>query len=243
MSSGSSEAGSARTFHSGSRGIVRLAWARRLGLPDLAFSDDGGRLLGCLDAASSLTAVELFGQVALSGPTELVEEAADLPDEDLLAGGALLRLAGHGAHGLSTGVLGFVDDLPVLQPDTEPEVSRGNPEAIELETRCPPDDVSSAGIERREHRFTLMLPDGPAACAAYSVREGLIADLGVLVAPALRRRGLGTFMARLAAHEALAEGYLVQLEAQAQNVGALRLADALGVVPSGRIASVLLGRT
>ncbi|WP_415855990.1 GNAT family N-acetyltransferase [Sinomonas sp. G460-2] len=242
MNSGA-ETGSGRTFHLGSRGIVRLAWARRLGLPDLAFSDDGGRLLGCRDSAFSLTAVELFGQLALSGPTELVEAAADLADEELLAGGALLRLVGHGAHGLSTGVLGFVDDLPVLQPDAEPEVSRGNPEAIELETLCPPDDVSSAGIERREHRFTLMLPDGPAACAAYTVREGLIADLGVLVAPTLRRRGLGTLMARLAAHEALAEGYLVQLEAQAQNVGALKLADALGVVPSGRIASVQLRHT
>lgn len=228
------------TFHDGSRGIVRLAWARRLGLPDLAFSDDGGRLLGCRDSARELIAVELFGQLALAGPTELVNAAADLPDDELLAGGALLRLAGPGGHGLSTAVLGFADDLPVFQPEPEPEVSRGNPEAVELETRCPPDDVSSAGIEQREHRFTLMLPDGPAACAAYTVREGLIADLGVLVAPTSRRQGLGTLMARLAAHEALAEGYLVQIEAQAQNVAGLKLADALGVLPSGRIAAVKL---
>lgn len=236
---GASESG---TFHEGSRGVVRLAWARHLGLPDLAFSDDGGRLLGCRDSARELIAVELFGQLALAGPTELVESAAELPDDDLLGGSSLLRVAGPGAHGLSTGVLGFADDLPLFQPDTEPEISRGNPEAVELETRCPPDDVSSAGIERREHRFTLVLDDGPAACAAYSVREGLLADLGVLVAPSLRGRGLGTFMARLAAHEALAEGFLVQVEAQAQNVAALRLADALGVTPSGRVASVRLRR-
>ncbi|NUP73780.1 MAG: GNAT family N-acetyltransferase [Sinomonas sp.] len=223
--------------------MVRLAWARRLGLPDLAFSDDGARLIGCRDASAQLIAVELFGQLALCGPTELVDAAQGLPDQELLAGGALLRIAGRGGHALSTAVLGFADDLPVLQPEAEPEVSRGNPEAIELETRCPPDDVSSAGIEEREHRFTLMLEDGPAACAAYAVHEGLLADLGVLVVPALRQRGFGTFMARLAAHEALAEGYLLQVEAQAQNVGALRLADALGVVPSGRVASVQLRHT
>ena len=239
-SNGGSDGRARGTFHPGSRGIVRLAWARRLGLPDLSFSDDGARLLGCRDASGELTALELFGQLALCGPTELVEAAASVPDDELLAGGPLLRIAGSGAHGLTAGVLGFADDLPVVQPDGEPEVSRGNPEAVELETRCPPDDVSSAGIERREHRFTLMLPDGPAACAAYTVHEGLIADVGVLVAPALRRRGLGTFIARLAAHEALAEGYLVQLEAQTQNVGALKVADALGVVPAGRIASVHL---
>jgi GNAT superfamily N-acetyltransferase len=228
------------TFHEGSRGIVRLAWARRLGLPDLAFSDDGGRLLGCRDTAREFIAVELFGQVALCGPTRLVEAAAGLPDDELLGGGALLRLAGPGVHGLRTAVLGFADDLPVFQPDTEPEVSRGNPEAIELETLCPPDDVSSAGIEERGYRFTLLVHDEPAACAAYAVHEGLIADLGVLVAPHRRRQGLGTFMGLLAAHEALAEGYLVQVEAQAQNVAGLRLADALGVVPAGRIASVAL---
>ncbi|WP_334172989.1 GNAT family N-acetyltransferase [Sinomonas sp.] len=228
------------TFHEGSRGIVRLAWARRLGLPDLSFSDDGGRLLGFRDSSRELIAVELFGQLALSGPTELVNAAADLPDEDLLGGGALLRAAGPGAHALSTAVLGFADDLPLFQPETEPEVSRGNPEAVELETRCPPDDVSSAGIERREHRFTLMHDDAPVACAAYTVREGLLADLGILVAPGFRERGLGTFMVRLVAHEALAEGLLVQVEAQEQNVAALRLADAVGVAPSGRVASVKL---
>lgn len=228
------------TFHEGSRGIVRLAWARRLGLPDLSFSDDGGRLLGFRDSSRELIAVELFGQLALSGPTELVNAAADLPDEDLLGGGALLRAAGPGAHALSTAVLGFADDLPLFQPETEPEVSRGNPEAVELETRCPPDDVSSAGIERREHRFTLMHDDAPVACAAYTVREGLLADLGILVAPGFRERGLGTFMVRLVAHEVLAEGLLVQVEAQEQNVAALRLADAVGVAPSGRVASVKL---
>jgi GNAT superfamily N-acetyltransferase len=228
------------TFHNSSRGIVRLAWARRLGLPDLSFSDDGARLLGFRDSARELIAVELFGQLALSGPTEIVEAAAELTDDELLAGGPLLRLAGPGAHGLTTAVLGFADDLPVFEPDTEPEISRGNSEAVELESRCPPDDVSSAGIEQRDHRFTLVLDDGPAACAAYAVRDGLIADLGVLVAPSRRRRGLGSFMGRLAAHEALAEGYLVQVEAQGQNVAGLRLADALGVAPGGRIASVRL---
>ncbi|MCH6469270.1 GNAT family N-acetyltransferase [Sinomonas terrae] len=228
------------TFHESSRGIVRLAWARRLGLPDLSFSDDGGRLLGYRDSARELIAVELFGQLALSGPTDLVNAAADLADDDLLGGGALLRAAGPGAHALSTAVLGFADDLPLFQPETEPEVSRGNPEAVELETRCPPDDVSSAGIERREHRFTLMLDGEPVACAAYAVREGLLADLGVLVAPSFRERGLGAFMVRLVAHEALAEGFLVQVEAQAQNVGALRLADSVGIAPSARVASVRL---
>ena len=232
----------AETFHDGSRDVVRLAWARRLGLPDLSFSDDGGRLLGCRDSATELVAVELFGQVALCGPTPLVEAGADLPDDDLLAGGALLRLAGTGAHGLRSGVLGFADYLPLDQPGTEPEISRGTPEAVELERRCPPDDAASAQLTRREHRFTLVLDDGPAACAAYTEVEGLLADLAVLVAPAHRHRGLGRFIASVAIHEALAEGFIVQVDVASHQIAGLRLADGLGIAPSGRLASVSLAQ-
>ncbi|GAB4099373.1 GNAT family N-acetyltransferase [Sinomonas halotolerans] len=230
------------TFHEGSRGIVRLAWARRLGLPDLSFSDDGGRLLGCDDDAGRLVAVELFGQLALCGPTAMVEAGAELDDDSLLGGGALLRLAGPGAHGLETGVLGFADHLPLDQPESEPEVSRAGPEAVELEMQCPPDDVSSAGLARRDQRFTLMVDGRAAACAAYAEREGLLADLGVLTAPALRRRGLGRLIASIAAHEALAEGLIVQVEAHTHDAAALALADSLGIVPSGRFAEVRLPR-
>jgi ribosomal protein S18 acetylase RimI-like enzyme len=228
------------TFHRGSRDIVRLAWARRLGLPDLSFADDGARLLGCRDSAEELVAVVLFGQLAVSGPTELVEATVDSPAEDLVSGGALLRLAGHGAHGLRTAVLGFADDLPLEQPDVEPQISRGAPEAVELEMRCPPDDVSSAGLSQRGHRFTLMAPDGPAACAAYAEEGGLLADLSVLVAPAYRGRGLGRLVASIAAHEALADGLVVQVAVPSHAAAALRLVDSLGIEPAGQLASVRL---
>jgi GNAT superfamily N-acetyltransferase len=230
------------TFQPGSRGIVRLAWARRLGLPDLSFSDDGARLLGRVDSARELTAVVLFGQLAVTGPAGLVAAAADLGLDEVVDGGALLRLAGHGARGLRTAVLGFADDLPLAQPDVEPQVSRGAPDAIGLEMRCPPDDVSSAALTEREQRFTLMLPDGPGACAAYTVREGLLADLSVLVAPPLRRRGLGRLAASIAAHEALAEGLIVQIAVPSHATAALRLADSLGIQAQGHIASVQLPR-
>lgn len=226
------------TFHSSSRGIVRLAWARRLGLPDLSFADDGARLLGCRDSASELIAVVLFGQLALVGPPELVEAAAELDAEELLDGGGLLRAAGPRAHGLRTAVLGFADDLPLEQPDAEPQVSRGAPEAIELEMQCPPDDVTSAGLAERDHRCTIMLPEGAAACAAYSVHEGLLADLGVLVAPAHRRRGLGRLAASVAAQEALADGLIVQIAVPSHALAGLRLADSLGIRAQGRYAAV-----
>ncbi|GAB3281722.1 hypothetical protein GCM10027449_23040 [Sinomonas notoginsengisoli] len=230
------------TFHTGSRGIVRLAWARRLGLPDLSFSDDGARLLSEHDSARELVALVLFGQLAVSGPSELVEATNGMDSDDLVAGGALLRAAGAGGHGLHTAVLGFADDLPLQQPDTGPQISRAAADAIGLEMGCPPDDVSSAGLTGREHRYTVMLPDGPAACAAYSVQEGLLADLGVLVAPALRGRGLGRLAASVAAHEALADGLIVQVAVPSHALAGLRLADALGIQAQGHFASVQLPR-
>ncbi|BAS16728.1 hypothetical protein AHiyo8_50310 [Arthrobacter sp. Hiyo8] len=65
-----------------------------------------------------------------------------------------------------------------------------------------------------DHHFTVMdgnEPDRkPVACGAYAEWQGILADMGVLVPPDLRRQGLGTLAASIAAHEALASGLTLQ---------------------------------
>jgi len=128
---------------------------------------------------------------------------------------------GHGGHGLGAAALFFADDLPLQQPAGELTVSHGNPEAIELETFCPPDDVNEVGLADLEHRFTVLhLEDGrrtPVACGAYAEWEGLLAHMGVLVAPEWRRHGLGKLAASVAAHEALAAGLTLQWHSEVSN--------------------------
>ena len=235
------------TLAPGSAEIIQLAWDRRLGFDDGAFAGAAGRRLTLAnDAARSLHFVRLFGSSALVGPQWALDAASGYTDEELAQHVTLLTITrGHGGHGLGAAALFFADDLPLQQPSEELTVSHGNPEAIELEGLCPPDDVNEVGLADLEHRFTIMhLEDGrrtPVACGAYTEWEGILAQLGVLVAPEWRRRGVGTLAGSIAAHEALASGLALQWRADVSNKGSLALARRLGFTAGGIQTSVLLG--
>ena len=237
------------TLDAGSAAIIQLAWARRLGLDDHAFGDalaTGDRVVRADESARTVEFVRLFGSSALVGPQWLIDDAAAVPDADLAQHVTLLTLTrSHGGHGLGAAALFFADDLPLKQVAGEMTVSHGSPEAIELESRCPPDDVNEVGLSDLENRYTIIHEVAgrrlPLACGAYTEREGLLAQLGVLVDPEWRRRGLGTVAASIAAHEALAAGLTIQWRADVSNTGALALARHLGLSAGGIQTSVHLG--
>ena len=237
------------TLDPGSAAIIQLAWARRLGLDDDAFSASlasGERSVRADESARTVEFVRLFGSSALVGPQWVIDAAAGIPDEEMAQHVTLLTLTRrHGGHGLGSAALFFADDLPLRQPPEEMTVSHGNPEAIELEGRCPPDDVNEVGLSELENRYTIVHQlEGrrvPLACGAYAERDGLLAHLGVLVDPEWRRRGLGTLAASIAAHEALASGLTLQWRADVSNTGALALARRMGFSTGGIQASVHLG--
>ncbi|MEI2278702.1 GNAT family N-acetyltransferase [Paenarthrobacter ilicis] len=248
------------TLEPTSAAIIQLAWARRLGLDDDAFAAAAARPASAADtpgdprlritradeAAREVVFLRLFGVSVLVGPQWALDAGAALPDTELAQHVTLLTLTrSHGGHGLGSSALFFADDLPLQQPSDDLMVSHGNPEAILLEGLCPPDDVNEVGLQGRGHRFTVMHPDEeqptPVACGAYSESEGILADLGVLVAPQWRRRGLGTLAASIAAHEALASGLTLQWKADVSNTGALAMARHMGFATGGLHASVRLG--
>ena len=237
------------TLDPGSAAIIQLAWARRLGLDDGAFSSalaSGERIVRADESARTVEFVRLFGSSALVGPQWVIDAAADLQDEEMAQHVTLLTLTRqHGGHGMGAAALFFADDLPLRQPPEEMTVSHGNAEAIELEGRCPPDDVNEVGLSDLEHRYTIVHElEGrrvPLACGAYSEWEGLLAHLGVLVDPGWRRRGLGSLAASIAAHEALAAGLTLQWRTDVSNTGSLALARKLGLSAGGIQTSVHLG--
>jgi GNAT superfamily N-acetyltransferase len=237
------------TLDPGSAAIIQLAWARRLGLDDGAFSSalaSGERIVRADESARTVEFVRLFGSSALVGPQWVIDAAADLPDEEMAQHVTLLTLTRqHGGHGMGAAALFFADDLPLRQPPEEMTVSHGNAEAIELEGRCPPDDVNEVGLSDLENRYTIVHElEGrrvPLACGAYSEWEGLLAHLGVLVDPDWRRRGLGSLAASIAAHEALAAGLTLQWRTDVSNTGSLALARKLGLSAGGIQTSVHLG--
>lgn len=248
------------TLEPTSAAIIQLAWARHLGLDDDAFATEAARLttpeadpgdptrriIRVDDSARAVTFLRLFGVSALVGPQWALDAAAGIPDTELAQHVTLLTLTrSHGGHWLGSSALFFADDLPLQQPSEDLTVSQGNPEAISLEALCPPDDVNEVRLQSLEHRFTIMHPDQdpptPVACGAYSEWEGIMANMGVLVAPPWRRRGIGTLAASIAAHEALAAGLTLQWKADVSNTGALAMARSLGFATGGLHASVLLG--
>ncbi|MFJ6155238.1 GNAT family N-acetyltransferase [Pseudarthrobacter sp. NPDC092184] len=237
------------TLDPGSAAIIQLAWARRLGLDDGAFSSalaSGERIVRADESARTVEFVRLFGSSALVGPQWVIDAAAELPDEEMAQHVTLLTLTReHGGHGMGAAALFFADDLPLRQPPEEMTVSHGNAEAIELEGRCPPDDVNEVGLSDLENRYTIVHElEGrrvPLACGAYSEWEGLLAHLGVLVDPDWRRRGLGSLAASIAAHEALAAGLTLQWRTDVSNTGSLALARKLGLSAGGIQTSVHLG--
>jgi GNAT superfamily N-acetyltransferase len=231
----------------GSADIIQLAWARHLGFDDADFAASAGeRLTRADESRRTVDFVRLFGSSALVGPQWALDAAVGLPDEELAQHVTLLTITrSHGGHGLGAAAHFFADDLPLQQPSEELTVSHGNPEAIELEAACPPDDVNEVGLSDLEHRFTILhLEDGrrtPVACGAYTEWEGILAHMGVLVAPEWRRRGLGSLAASIAAHEALTTGLTLQWRSDVSNKGSLAIARSLGFAAGGIQTSVLLG--
>jgi GNAT superfamily N-acetyltransferase len=235
------------TLEPGSADIIALAWARHLGFDDGDFAAAAGeRLTRADDSRRSVDFIRLFGTSALVGPQWVLDAAAGIPDEELAQHVTLLTLTRpHGGHGLGAAALFFADELPLLQPAEQLTVSHGNPEAVELEGRCPPDDVHEVRLSELPHRFTILRDDVgqsvPVACGAYAEWEGILADIGVLVDPDWRRRGLGSLAASVAAHEALASGLTLQWRSDVSNKGSLAIARSLGFAAGGIQTSVLLG--
>ena len=237
------------SLESHSAAVIQLAWARHLGLDDGAFAsalESGERITRADESAHSLEFVRLFGSSALVGPQWALDAAAGIADEEMAQHVTLLTITRqHGGHGQGSAALFFADDLPLLQPSGELTVSHGNPAAIELEGLCPPDDVNEVGLSDLENRYTILHEeDGrkvPVACGAYSEWEGILAHMGVLVAPRWRRRGVGSLAASVAAHEALASGLTLQWRTDVSNKGSLAIARSLGFATGGIETSVLLG--
>lgn len=239
-------------LETGTRAIIALAWARRLRMADSALASvamgvDEVRINHRDDDATAVTFVRFMGGSVLAGPQWLLRAAAGVQDEELAAESTLLGLIrAHGdvaARGLGESLLYYADHPPAVEESTTTLVSHEPATALELEALCPRDDLAGVHLAQRAKTFTLVAEEGhaPLSGAGYTVWEGLVADLAVLTAPALRRHGLGTYIAAIAADHALAEGFVAQFSAEVSNKAAQLMADALGFTLTGSLTRASLG--
>jgi hypothetical protein len=224
----------------GTRAIVELAWARRLGLPDDALEPGTSWRLTRTDDAVAMF-VSLWEHRVLVGPDWLLERAEGVDDSVLASGPGLLGLTARTPGGAAPGrllgesVLAFTDALETV-------VVADDPQSVhDLERQCPPDDVTEVGLSRMADRFVLLDDrDATSAGSGYDEWEGILAHLGVLVPPALRRSGLGTLAGAMATNDALDSGLVPQWRCRPENTASLGLARRLGFEPVGTQTAVLL---
>ncbi|WP_207343497.1 GNAT family N-acetyltransferase [Arthrobacter sp. E3] len=234
------------TFDLASAPIVFLAWERGLGLPadSLLVGAEKVRITH-VSNSPQLTFIRLWDQSILTGPEHLLTAAEAYDDDELSDHSTMLRLTRYdGGRGLGTQGLYYADDFAVLQPAHTVHVATGPGPVPVLESRCPPDDVNDVRLTLREHQFTVMdsgtSDAGPIACSAYAEYQGLIAQIGTLVAPEHRRQGAGRLATSIAAQEALGAGLIAQWRADINNSAAHALAISLGFSVAGLQTQVAL---
>ncbi|GAB3247461.1 GNAT family N-acetyltransferase [Arthrobacter pigmenti] len=226
--------------------IIELAWARLLGLADDAFPNarkDGLERITRVDEdARTVTFVKLFDVGVLVGPQWAIDAAANIDDESLARHSTMLDLThDHDGHGLGAAALYYSDVLLEIDPSEVAAVSRNPGHCAEVEGQCPPDDVNEVGLTSFDEQFALVTDSGQAiAGAGYNIWEGILAHLGSLVTPELRRQGLATYVTAVAVEEAMASGLVPQWRARLDNDASRATAAKLGFEQAGTQTTVLL---
>jgi GNAT superfamily N-acetyltransferase len=240
-------------LETGTRAIISLAWARKLGLPDsalhfAAMGETASRVLAPNDDAETVVFLRLLRGSALAGPEWLLEAAAEVGDDELAQESTLVRLirdniGSHDARGTGEFSLYYLDEPLDVVPSESTVVSFDVEHAKALESECPSDDLAGVLLSRREHTFTLLAEEGhaPLAGAGYDIWEGLIADVASITVPSLRRHGLGSYISAVAADEALTQGLVPQWRAGLSHRAAHQTADSLGFVLAGSVTGARIG--
>jgi hypothetical protein len=221
--------------------IVRLAWARVLGLADDALT---GPADGFITHASDelIMVVRLWQHQVLVGPSGVLDQLRASESTDLVDGSQLLALSKRwGGRLLGRATLAFRDEYVKLYGLDTVSVTDDPSAVLDLEKTCPPDDVAEVGLaEMSRALVTLNELDQPTAGAGYAEWQQIIAHLGVLTPPAYRRRGYGLLAAAVATNEALDLGLVPQWRARIENTASRRTAARLGFVEVGSQTTVVL---
>ncbi len=150
--------------------IVRLAWARDLGLPDSSFRpasglpgdsrpasglpgdsrpapeiDTGARTLLVDDSARRVRFVVLDGHAVLVGPSDVLERADDVPSDVLATRDGLADVVGP-RRGRCSGpmVLAYLDEVRADVGAPNPLLSHSRRDAERVLSTTPPDDAVAA---------------------------------------------------------------------------------------------------
>jgi GNAT superfamily N-acetyltransferase len=140
-------------------------------------------------------------------------------------------ILGPAAHFLTGTRVGSVTDT--AHPSDEDMRRMTTPIAV--------DEVEESGVlESGVERFGLWIDDAVAAVSSLSNWVGGRTDIGVLVAPHARGRGLGRAVATIAVDAAIRRAGIARWRCREDNTASMRLASSLGLQPYGRNLGIRL---
>lgn len=219
--------------------IIRLAWARHLGLGDSALREAHTARV-TEENTESIHILRLADANAVVGPRWFTTRTDGEDVAALLEPLRLLELTkDHGGRIATHTDLAFLADYTDTAPAEQLLISHERADALAVAQACPPDDTTVADLDTRDRWFTALSEQHqPLACAAYREFEGFIADLTMLTTPQHRRRGLACRTTFLAAEDALDGGLIPQLRISNGHLGGGVIAHRLGFSILGVHATV-----
>ncbi|MGB6181821.1 MAG: GNAT family N-acetyltransferase [Rhodococcus sp. (in: high G+C Gram-positive bacteria)] len=220
--------------------IVRLAWARELGLGDHSSLDHADRLHVIDDDTTDLTFVVLDGHAVLVAPEEMIDRASRISNDVLATRDGLADIAGsHRGRCAGPQVLAYLDDSRSDVRMERPLISHEKGDARRVVAAVPPDDAAGIRPADVDSWFTVFddaageADAAPAAAAGYVEWQGFIADTVAVTAPHYRRRGFGSTAARLATNDAIDGGLIPQWTVPMDDSAARLFARSLGFTELG----------
>lgn len=222
--------------------IVLMAWARSLGLPDDALSDEGELVLDARSEDDAISVLSVLGRTVVSGPDWACERAADYSVEALTTAAGLLALAKDRVpRVVRDDTLYYADDYPTAT-DGHRTLTTDPAAYDELRATCTPDDIAHSGLDDIADRIVLLDEDErPIAAGGWTVWEGVIADLALVASVDTRDAPGHLPVASFVVGEVLDHGLVPQLRVGHDDTDAAALADALGLYRAGTHLVVALG--
>jgi GNAT superfamily N-acetyltransferase len=217
------------------KAAIRAMWARRLKVPVSYLERAGSNFLE-REESTWVVIVELDGSRVIVAPSFALILLSQLPtdrlfDVDLVA----LTLAQYSPRPIGSALLLYAEI-----ESNQPMADQSNRIAFEGQievvlNKCLASEVEESGLSEMDTRFGEMDSKGDlVALAGYEIWNDTVAQLGVLVDPRQRGRGIGQKVARVAIEDARSKNLVPQWRARIDNVPSIHLAAELGFVQLGR---------
>jgi GNAT superfamily N-acetyltransferase len=214
---------------------IRAMWATRLNVP-LTYLERVGRNYVERDDSTWVVIVELDDSQITIAPSFVTALLSRIPTDQLFDLAIITTtLVQFSPQPIGSALLLY----PVMEarnPVTEKSSQIATIEQVDrLLARCLTSEADESGLRDMETRFEEVdLSGAPIAVAGYEVWSGTVAQLGVLVDPLQRGRGVGRRVANLAIDDARSRGLIPQWRVRVDNASSVSLAEQLGFTRLGR---------